>query len=187
MPGDARDEWVKWCAFASLPFSALALVFALALGACGGGGGTLRAGVYVDEEASYRVGTLGPGWDQIDLSQNDLAWHSDGLGSVVQVNATCDPFSDVPLTSLTNHLLIGFTEREYKNSALVALDGREALRTHVVARFDGVPREIVLYVLKKDTCTYDFALIAPPGGRFSAAETVFDAFVQGFSSEARRP
>ena len=157
------------------------MVAALLLLACGGGA-SLQNGVYADSEARYHVGELGDGWSTVGVSNNDLAWHHRDLGAVVQVNASCDPFSDVPLTSLTSHLLIGFTAREYASSDLVPLDGREALRSHVRAQLDGVPREILLYVLKKDECTYDFALIAPPGERYAQAEPAFESFVNGFST-----
>ncbi|HJL17228.1 MAG TPA: hypothetical protein RMH99_16290 [Sandaracinaceae bacterium LLY-WYZ-13_1] len=161
---------------------------ALALAALGcGGGGTLAGQVYRDAEARYRVGDLGPGWDRLEMGDNDLAWHHDELGAVVQVNATCDPFQDVPLTSLTNHLLIGFTDREYRSSDVVPLDEREALRSHVVAKLDGVPRELLLYVLKKDECTYDFALIAPPAAGYERAAPAFERFVQGFTTEVGAP
>ena len=150
------------------------------------GGPTLRGGVYVDDEASYRVGQLGPEWTPIDLAQNDLAWRNPSNGSIVQVNATCDPFQDVPLTSLTNHLLIGFTARDRRGSSLISLDGREALRSHIRASLDGVPRELLFYVLKKDECTYDFALIAPPGPAFESSAPVFDRFVREFSTEGAR-
>lgn len=152
-----------------------------------GGGGELTGSVYRDAEARYRVGDLGAGWDRLEIGDNDLAWHHDQIGAIVQVNATCDPFQDVPLTSLTNHLLIGFTDREYVSSDLVPLDEREALRSHVVAELDGVPRELLLYVMKKDRCTYDFALIAPPDERYRRAEAAFEGFVRGFTTEVGAP
>ena len=161
---------------------AFALSLFLSVLGCGGGA-SLSGNLYRDAEASYRVGELGAGWESVRMDQNDLAWHSASLGAIVQVNATCDPSGDVPLTSLTNHLLIGFTDREMLSSDPVALDGREALRSHVVASLDGVPRELLLYVLKKDECTYDFALIAPTGERYTAAEPVFERFVASFSTE----
>lgn len=166
------------------PFLAMAAV--LTVVGCGGGG-TLTASVYRDAEARYRIGDLGPGWDRIAIGDNDLAWHHDGIGAVVQVNATCDPFQDTPLTSLTNHLLIGFTDRDYVSSDLVPLDGREALRSHVVAELDGVPRELLLYVMKKNECTYDFALIAPPDESYRQAEPAFEGFVRGFTTEVGGP
>jgi hypothetical protein len=161
---------------------ALALWLLLA-SACGGA--SFSDNVFHDPEAQYRVGTLGPGWEQVEVAQNDLAWHNQNVGAFVQVNATCDPDQDVPLSVLTNHLLIGFTERNIESSDLVRLDGREALRSHVTASLDGVQRELLLYVLKKDDCTYDFALVAPPGESYAHAEPAFEHFVNGFTTEVR--
>jgi hypothetical protein len=89
----------------------------------------------------------------------------------------------VPLTALTNHLLLGFTERDVQEQEIVPMDGREALRTHVVARLDGVPRELLFYVMKKDDCVYDLALLAPVGPQFERALVEFEPFVAGFTTE----
>ncbi len=171
---------------ASVPLRGLEWSLALAVLASGcGGGGALRGQVYEDSEATYRVGPLGPSWERIELAHNDLAWRDPATNAIVQVNATCDPFRDVPLTSLTNHLLIGFTDRERVSRRLVPLDGREALRSRYLASLDGVPRALLLYVLKKDECTYDFALVSPPGAPYREAEPIFERFVEAFSTEAR--
>ncbi len=165
--------------------TALLLACVATLAACGAGGGTLRGSVYTDREARYRIGTLSGDWQRLRVEdQNDLAWRSERLSSIVQVNATCDPGSDVPLAALTNHLLLGFTDRETQEQAVVPMDGREALRTHVVARLDGVPRELLFYVLKKDDCVYDLTLLAPVGPSFERALVEFEPFVQGFTTNA---
>lgn len=162
------------------------MVLVASASSAGCGGASLRDGVYRDGEARYRIGELGPGWQRLSLAdQNDLAWHEARIGAIVQVNATCDPDSDVPLTALTNHLLIGFTDREIVAQRVLPMDSREALRTHVTARLDGVPRELVFYVLKKDHCIYDFALIAPLGAPFAEALPAFERFVGGFTTEVR--
>jgi len=162
-------------------------LLAVVLFAAGCGGASFSDQVYRDAEARYRVGEVGSGWRRVDIDQNDLAWHDERTGAVVQVNATCDPFQDVPLSALTNHLLIGFTDREWRSSEAVPLDGREALRSHLVAKLDGVPRELLFYVLKKDRCTYDFALIAPPGEPYRQAEAEFERLVAGFTTELGAP
>ncbi|MBX7194679.1 MAG: hypothetical protein K1X94_21670 [Sandaracinaceae bacterium] len=167
---------------APLHLAAVALV--LGLCACSGASRQLTGSVYRDAEASYRIGPLPGSWQRLTVEdQNDLAWRSEALASVVQVNATCDPASDIPLPTLTNHLLMGFTEREITTEELVAMDGREALRTRVVARLDGVPRELLLYVMKKDDCVYDLALVGPPGASFERALLEFEPFVAGFSTD----
>ena len=63
------------------------------------------------------------------------------------------------------------------------MDGREALRTHLTAKLDGVPREIVLQILKKDECVYDFGLITPRGAAFESALPDFDQMVSGFTTD----
>jgi hypothetical protein len=170
---------------ASLLFAVIAIVVSgCAVAGCSGTSGQLRGSVYRDREASYRIGPLSSGWSRLSVEdQNDLAWSHRGHGAIVQVNSTCDPASDVPLVTLTNHLLMGFTDRDVREQAIVAMNEREALRTHVVARLDGVPRELLLYVLKKDDCVYDLALLAPVGASFERSLVEFEPFVAGFSTE----
>ncbi|MBW2460774.1 MAG: hypothetical protein JRH11_03945 [Deltaproteobacteria bacterium] len=149
--------------------------------ACGGGG--YEAGVYEDSEARYRMEDPGAGWSRVDVAgENDMAFSNGNLAAVIQVNATCEPRTDAPLSALRNHLLIGWTEREIESEELVPMDDREALITHLIAKLDGVPRELVLTVLKKDGCIYDFALIAPPGDRFTQARPVYDRLLGTLSA-----
>ena len=170
------------CTIAVLP-----LLPAFAIGTACGGGATLQGDTYTDAEARYRIGRPGEGWQALDVEgQNDLAWSHADLAAVIQVNASCDPDLDIPLPVLTNHLLIGFTEREIRSEERVPLDAREALRTHVVAKLDGVPREMVLTVLKKNGCVYDFALVAPPGSRFERARQAYEAMIGGFHAGGDR-
>jgi hypothetical protein len=70
---------------------------------------------------------------------------------------------------------------------VVAMDGREALRTHLNAKLDGVPREILLQILKKDGCVYDFGLITPPGEAFEDALSDFDEMLAGFTTDTGQP
>ncbi len=101
----------------------------------------------------------------------------------MHVDSSCDPALDIPLKALRGHLLIGFTERDVVEEVLVPMDGREALRTHLTAKLDGVPREILLQILKKDDCVYDFGLVTPRGADFEAAVGDFDQMLAGFSTD----
>ena len=150
--------------------------------------GTLKNGVYYGEQTSYRVGPLSSDWTPVTVDhQNDLAWHSEAKGAVMHVDSDCDPALDIPLTALRSHLLIGFTEREVVDEEVVPMDDREALRTHLNAKLDGVPREILLQILKKDDCVYDFGLITPPGEVFEAALSDFDQMLAGFTTDTSQP
>jgi hypothetical protein len=150
--------------------------------------GTLENGVYEGDETSYRIGPVGRDWKPVTVDgQNDLAWHSGAKGAIMHVDSECDPALDIPLRALRNHLVIGFTERQVVDEQLVPMDGREALRTHLTAKLDGVPREILLQILKKDSCVYDFGLITPPGPGFADALADFDQMLAGFATRKEGP
>ena len=73
-----------------------------------------------------------------------------------------------------------FTERTQLSQTAVSLDGREALRSEISAALDGVKKQYLVYVLKKDNCVYDFMLIAADAEPRPRAE--FERFVQGFAT-----
>lgn len=165
----------------------LAVAIAALQAACGGGNGELRGDTFSADETTYDIGDLARGWEAIDAPDpNDLAWANDGLAAVIQVNSSCDPALDIPLEALTTHLLIGFTEREIVTQERVPMASREALRTHVRAKLDGVLREMLLFVLKKDGCVYDFSLVAPPGAEFERARAEYEAWLAGFRTHEER-
>lgn len=150
--------------------------------------GTLQNGVYHGKQTTYRIGAVGSDWTSVTVDkQNDLAWHNGAKGAVMHVDSDCDPGLDIPLTALRNHLMIGFTEREVVEEEVVPMDGREALRTHFTAKLDGVTRDILLQILKKDDCVYDFGLITPAGPGFDAARADFDQMLAGFTTTVGQP
>jgi len=96
------------------------------------------------------------------------------------VNARCLTADDrTPLVALTNHLLIGATEREFEIQKVEPFDGREALHTRLGAKWDGVAMKMDVWVLSKDGCVYDFVYLAPPE-TFSGGTPEFERFVRGF-------
>ena len=170
---------MKWS-----PFRPLGLFGALALlGACAGVG-QLTHGVYSKGSVRYRIGELPAGWQQVRLEGNDLAFLSKGSGHSLAINATCEDTDDPTLPVLTRHLLMGFTARTTLDEQTVTLDGREGLRSHVTARLDGVPVELLLLVLKKNGCVYDFTYLSPQG-KFEEQRSAFEGLVAGFQVEAR--
>jgi len=102
-------------------------------------------------------------WKQVGVSGNDVAFASREGGFLLALNATCKEHGDPPLEVLTQHLLIGFTEREKLQSERRKVDGREGLSSRYVAKMDGVARELDLFVFKKDGCIFDVSYIAPLG------------------------
>jgi hypothetical protein len=137
--------------------------------------------VYHDDDMRFRVGPVPNGWHQIAVEGARLAFRDDAANATVAVNARCKvDGDDVPLASLTQHLFLEFTERTQTSQTSVSLDGREALRTEVTAALDGVKKQYLVYVLKKDSCVYDFMYISADPEQAARAE--FERFVQGFAT-----
>jgi hypothetical protein len=149
----------------------------LLLSACGS---SFDGRVYRKGELAFRVGPIPPSWRRIEVDQTLIAFRDDTNEATMAVNGRCGvDGDDVPLSALTQHLFLQFTDRELRSQELLDLDGREALRSELVGKLDGVPKHYVVYVLKKDGCVYDFVRVANDGG----GRAEFDRFVLGFSTE----
>ena len=62
---------------------------------------------------------------------------------------------------------------------------REARRTVVRAKVDGVPMTYDVYVLNKNGCTYDFVYLAPQRA-FDDGVGAFERFARGFETRVPR-
>ena len=164
----------------------LGLLAGLALGIPGCGGPSFDGAVYRSNELSFRVGPLPPDWRGIQVDGARLAFRDDRRGATIAMNGRCGvDGDDVPLTALTHHLFLSFTDIQVLASERQHLDAREALRTELLAELDGVPRRFVVYVLKKDGCVYDFMWIGDPEAPRSSSDD-FQRFVLGFSTDVRK-
>lgn len=123
-------------------------------------------------------------WRQIAAPGGDLAWEHSDTHSVIAANATCRGHRDPPAEILLNDLLIGTTDRQVLLDETVQLDGRDALHQVVAARLDGVTVVYDLYVLKKNGCVYDLALMARPRSYDAVADAFVD-FVTAFRALGR--
>lgn len=146
----------------------------------------LKQGVYSDGLVKYEIGNLPDNWKRLEVEdQNDLAWIDKADGSIIQVNSTCKHSDDIPLKSLTRHLLIGFTETKLLQQDTITIAAREALQTRLIAKLDGVPRALLLVVMKKDTCLYDFALLSPSEDSLAGHQPTYQRFVSAFRTHPK--
>jgi hypothetical protein len=142
--------------------------------------GTFESNVYRSGKIAFQLPDPPPGWRRVEVEDASLAFRDDEHAASVLLNARCLSADDrTPLVALTNHLLIGATERQYVSQAPEPFDGREALHTKLTAKWDGVPMAIDMYVLSKDGCVYDFVYLGDPSG-FDRGAAAFEGFVRGF-------
>lgn len=135
--------------------------------------------VFRKGDVAFRLERLPPTWRPIEIDDTALAFRDDENAATVAINGRCGKDAeDVPLKSLTQHLFLQFTDRQLEDQELLPLDGREALRTEMTAKLDGVEKYFHVVVLKKDGCVYDFLQIA---NQHLEKEPFLD-FVRGFQS-----
>ena len=155
------------------------MVFA-AWAACGGRQRSFDGTTYRDGPVAFQIAPTPPTWRAVDVTDASLAYRDEAHGASVLLNARCHrPDEGTPLVALTNHLLIGATEREVLSQESEPFDGREALHTRMRAKWDGVPIAFDIFVMKKDGCSYDFVYMGDPGG-FDAGAPAFESFARGF-------
>ena len=147
-----------------------------------GSGPAFEGGIYRDGTIAFRAGPVGDGWRRLEIAHASLAFRDDAHLASVLVHGRCNvPGDDAPLPALTNHLVIGTTDRDVKLEETVPFDGREARHTVLDAKLDGVEKTFDLWVLKKDGCVYDLVYIAEPA-HYAAGEPAFTRFVHGFAT-----
>ncbi|HEX3769975.1 MAG TPA: hypothetical protein VHV30_03885 [Polyangiaceae bacterium] len=144
---------------------------------------SFQDGVFRKEGVAVRVGPVPEGWRRIGVDGADLAYRDEARGGSALFDVRCGHRDDdAPLSVLTEHLIMGTTEREFDAQDTVPFDGREALHTLMRAKLDGVPMQYDIYVMKKDGCVYDLVYVAPPGG-FAGGAAAFEPFATGLRSE----
>ena len=154
----------------------------LGIDACRGGGGGLHGDTFYGNDFAFRMATPPAGWKLLSARRASVAYRDEAKAATVLVNGRCGlDGEDIPLSALTHHLFMRFTERQPAVEEIVPFDGREAMHTILLAKLDGVPMKFDAWVLKKDGCVFDFILMAPPD-RFALTSSDFMRFVHGFST-----
>jgi hypothetical protein len=161
--------------------------FLLAMIGCAAAPPRLEAGVYREGALAFRIGDVPSSWRPVRVDGATLAFRDESHLASILLDGRCyRKDDDVPLVALTDHLMMGTTERAIDAQEALPFDGREAMHTRVRAKLDGVPMDYDVFVTKKDGCIYDFVYVAEPGGAAAGAGVpTFERFVSSFRAEPR--
>ncbi len=164
----------------------IVVAVALAAGPCASGcahaSSSFTEDVLSKGDLRVQVGPVPGSWRRIDVDSADLAFRDDSRQGSVLVNVRCGQHDDdAPLSSLTEHLIMGTTERTFETEEVIPFDRREAMHSVMRAKLDGVPMQYDIYVMKKDGCLYDLVYVAPPDN-FAEGATDFERFAKGLHS-----
>ena len=124
---------------------------------------TFDGTLYRGRTTAFRVSPIPASWHRVSLSAADLAFRDEAHEASILINSRCNSSDrEAPLVALTDHLIIGTTDRHAVREETLPFDGREARHTLLRAKLDGVAMDYDIYVLKKDGCVYDLVYVAPP-------------------------
>ena len=99
-------------------------------------------------------------WSRRSRGDSDKAY-SLPTGNVVTVVSSCHRNSTAPLDVLTRHLLMGTRDVQVKKRQKLKLGPNEGLNSRIVAKMEGQPIHLELFVLAKNDCVFDFSLVSP--------------------------
>lgn len=144
------------------------------------------AWVKAREEAAFRVGLPGEGWKVHREQDSQVAWYHPDRKAIIQVHSQCQEHGDSDLESFTDHLRIDSTDWQVLQQRYIRVVDREALRSTVMAAFDGAPPvKLELIVVKKNGCVFDLDYLAAPAN-FDGGLGDYEKVVAGFDFPVRR-
>ena len=125
-------------------------------------------------------------WRPVHVEGGTLAFRDEPHLASILLDARCyQKDDDVPLLALTDHLVMGTTDRQIATQDTIPFDGRDAMHSRLRAKLDGVAMDYDIFVLKKDGCVYDFVYVAPPAKAADDEGTAaFERFTGTFHSMA---
>ena len=126
------------------------LIFLPIISACalfGGGEESLH------RAKNYRI-TPPKDWHSKEThSESDQAFQLPS-GNVATITSSCKRRTDLPLEILTKHLLLGARNVIVEKKERYLVSGSEGLRTSVKAKLEGVPFNLELFVLPKNSFVF---------------------------------
>tara|TARA_R110002049_G_scaffold164429_4_gene330455 strand:+ start:1552 stop:2070 length:519 start_codon:yes stop_codon:yes gene_type:complete len=98
-------------------------------------------------------------WSKIDSDRADYAFKHDLSPSILVINSLCQKYDKTSLVQLTDNILAGLEMPKVLKQQNMRLFERASLRTDATGKLDGVKAHMLIQVVKKDRCIYDFVLI----------------------------
>ncbi len=113
------------------------------------------------KSTNYKVNFESSEWEKIGADKSDFAFSKSKTNSIMMVNSTCQKYKDVPLVNLQDSLLTGIDELTIIEQEKINWAGREAINLRANGKIDGVTVNLIVRILKRNRCNYDFILIQP--------------------------
>ena len=112
-------------------------------------------------------------WIKIDSDKADYAFKHSKTRSIMVINSLCQKYDRTTVEQLTENILAGLQESKVTDKKNLRLFDRESQRTKASGKLDGVTTHMLIEVVKKDRCIYDFVLITKENNLSNSLENDF--------------
>lgn len=99
-------------------------------------------------------------WEILPPEASDYAFANPISNSIITVNSLCGKYASTSLKHLTENLMGGINDIQTTNRQTLNFVAREALWSEMTGKTDGVPVYLVVQIVRKNDCIYDFILIS---------------------------
>ena len=118
-------------------------------------------------------------WKQISGEGSDFALANNTTKSIFLFNSSCRKYEGSNLNSLTSSLLTGIDELNIIDRKNIFIQDRDATEVSASGKIDGVQRFLKIITIQKNSCIYDFVLIATNSKNMTNDSTYLNQFLTG--------
>ncbi len=108
-----------------------------------------------------------------------MAWQNQKSGNTIAVLSECSETHDPTLSDLEEDMSQALTEPKITKTEALTFEGREALRSIIEGKVDGVPVKVDVLTFKKNSCSYTLTYMGRSQG-FDKDHQAFENFLKGF-------
>ena len=116
---------------------------------------------------------------KIDSEQADLAWQNEKSGNTIAVLSECSETKDPSLSDLESEMSQALNDSKVVRTQNTQFEDREALRSLLEGKVDGVAVRVDVLTFKKNSCSYTLTYMGRAQG-FEKEQGVFENFLKGF-------
>ena len=120
-------------------------------------------------------------FESISLDNADKAWQNKKTGSTLSYLSQCKDNADPSLESLRDTTLRGLDSVEILKDEKMSYNGREAVKTQVKGKLDGVSVLVRLLIFKKNFCRYTISMVGVESHVDSDVQ-IFETFLGKFEA-----
>ncbi len=127
----------------------------------------------------YKYQAPDSSFTKLDHDQTDLAWQNQKNGNTIAVLSECSENRDPSLNDLENEMLQVLSNTKISSTQNLVFEDREALRSVIEGKVDGIPVKVDVLTFKKNSCAYTLTYMGRANG-FDKDQVVFERFLKGF-------